>query len=74
MMAVVGAPVDKGGTVISTCDAKIDFFTRKSYWFKSLLDFSNKLTPANNLTVLTPVTENQMNVDTSAAVIFIKAY
>ena len=41
-----------------TGDAEIDFVTRKSYTYKNNLDFSNKLTAANNLTQLTQANGN----------------
>ena len=57
---------------VSTSDAKIDFVARKSYRFKSILDFSQKLAAVNNLTTLTAANENTMNVENGVAVTYIK--
>ena len=72
MLVISGCPVDNQSTTISTSDAKIDFVTRKSYRFKCVLDFSQKLTAVNNLTTLTVANENTMNVETGGAVTFSK--
>ena len=66
MMVISRTPVNNNastGYAVSSCDAKLDFVTRKSYIFKNNLDFSNKLAAANNLTTLTQVNEHAKNVD-----------
>ena len=56
MMVISGTPVDNTAGTVSTSDARIDYFLRKSYRFLSMLAFSNVLTTANNLPVLTQAT------------------
>ena len=68
-----GTPCDNNLTSVPTTDAKVDWVMRKSYRFKNTLSFSNVLSCDNNLPVLTQATENQINVESGAAVKFSKA-
>ena len=48
MMVISGTPVDNTAGTVSTSDARIDYFLRKSYRFLSMLAFSNVLIAANS--------------------------
>ena len=73
MMVISGVPCDNNSTTdVSTSDGKIDFVTRKSYRFKTILDDCVKLTAANNLPIISAAQESVMNVDSGAAVTFSK--
>ena len=43
MMVKYGIPCGNNSTVVTTCDGKIDWVTRKSYRYKSILTYSNAL-------------------------------
>ena len=73
MMVISGVPCDNNATTdVSTSDGKIDFVTRKSYRFKTILDDCVKLTSVNNLPIIATAQEAVMNVDSGAAVTFSK--
>ena len=66
MMVISGVPCDNNAGTASTSSGQIDYVTRKSYRFKTIATASNVLNVANNLTTLTAVNQNVMNVDTDA--------
>ena len=70
MMVISGVPCDNNAGTVSTNDARIDWVTRKSYRFKTIATASNVLNVANNLTQLTAVNQNEMNVESGGAVTF----
>ena len=73
MMVISGVPCDNNATTdVSTSDGKIDFVTRKSYRFKTILDDCVRLTAANNLSIIPAAQESVMNVESGAAVTFSK--
>ena len=72
MMVIVGTPCDDNASTVSTGDARIDYVTRKSYRFKTVLDDCVKMNTVNNLAVIAAASENVMNVDAGAAVTFSK--
>ena len=72
MMVISGVPCDNNTGTVSTNDARIDYVARKSYRFKTIVTASNVLNVANNLTQLTPGTENTMNVESGVAVTYSK--
>ena len=64
MLVISGVPCDNNTTTdVSTSDGKIDFVTRKSYCFKTILDDCVRLTAVNNLSVIPAAQESVMNVD-----------
>ena len=74
MMVISGVPCDNNSTTtVSTSDGKIDFVSRKSYRFKTILDDCVRLTAANNLSVIPAAQEYVMNVESGAAT-FSKVY
>ena len=73
MMVISGVPCDNNATTdVSTSDRKIDYVTRKSYHFKTILDDCSHLTSVNNLPVICAAQEAVMNVDTGAATTYSK--
>ena len=73
MMVISGVSCDNNATTdVSISDIKIDYVTRKSYRFKTILDDCLRLTSINNLPVISAAQEAVMNVDTGAATTFSK--
>ena len=74
MMVISGVPCDNNATTdVSTSDRKIDYVTRKSYHFKTILDDCLRLTSVKKLPVISAAQEAVMRVDADAAITYSKA-
>ena len=73
MMVKCCVPSDNNATTnVSTSHRKIEYVTRNSYHFKTILDDFLHLTSVNNLPVICAAQEAVMNVDTGAATTYSK--
>ena len=73
MLVISGVPCDNNVTTdVSTSDGKINYVTRKSYRFKTILDDCLRLTSVNKCPAISAAQEAVMNVDTGTATTYSK--